>query len=354
MSIKKLEIECFRNHDKRTFTFTDGINIIFGKNGSGKTSILEAIHLLSLGKSFRTPNRRLLIQNGRTQFTTKAVFEKTHVQKVEWRQNIKGEKKIKADENPVNKIRTLVGKNPTVVLSPDEPVVTKGSPSQRRKYFDKVFCTASTTYLTILEEFNRVLKQRNAGINSHYEGKTYSMSVEPWNEVYIQSSFRLWKERKKMFNLFNSIFTQPLNGKKEHRAECVYSVSFLDNKDKFRMKIESEKKREIIYKRTLSGPHQDKININYKGEDIRNHGSQGEHKWTLVLLKKAEFSLFKQSSYAKPFFLLDDLFSELDRNRSNDVLSLLKGGTQALITTTDRDHLREYGITDFSSINMSN
>jgi DNA replication and repair protein RecF len=354
MSIKKLEIECFRNHDKRSFTFTDGINIIFGKNGSGKTSILEAIHLLSLGKSFRTPNRRLLIQNGRTQFTTKAVFEKTHVKKIEWRQNIKGEKKIKADENPVSKIKTLVGKNPTVVLSPDEPVVTKGSPSQRRKYFDKVFCTGSKTYLTILEQFNRALKQRNAGIISHYEGKPYSVSVEPWNETYVQSSFQLWEERKTMFKLYNSLFKKPLNREKAHRAECVYSVSFPDDKDKFRVKIETEKRRELIYKRTLSGPHQDKININYKGEDIRNHGSQGEHKWTLVLLKKAEFSLFKHSNHTKPFFLLDDLFSELDRSRSNDVLSLLRGGTQALITTTDVGHLKEFGITDFSSINMSN
>ena len=151
MEINNLEMISFRNHKKTYIDFDPGLTIIWGENGSGKTSILEAIHSLSYGKSFRTNNKKDLIKKGSDFFFIKGSFKNTENFKntVSLSQDIKGNKKIQIDNKVIKKRKDLFGLNNVVVFSPEEEGITKGTSLFRRKYFDKIFSICSYDYLNL-------------------------------------------------------------------------------------------------------------------------------------------------------------------------------------------------------------
>ena len=147
MSIKKIEMINFRNHEDTAFDFSPGINIIWVENGSGKTSIIEAVHILSNGKSFKTNKLTETIQTGYKETTIKGVFDNAKTTTLY--QPLKGSKKIKTN-NILSSTKDLIGKNPTVLVSPEEEKITKGPHTERRKYFNRLFSTVSQTYLSLI------------------------------------------------------------------------------------------------------------------------------------------------------------------------------------------------------------
>ena len=164
MEISSINMVSFRNHENTKMSFGPGITIIWGENGSGKTSILEAIHSLSFGNSFRTNNKKELIKEGSNNFILKGFFksQKGVENTVFFSQDTKGTKKIKVNKKEIRKRKELLGINNVVVFSPEEESITKGGPNNRRRFFDKVFSVVSKKYLEQLLNYNSTLQQRNA------------------------------------------------------------------------------------------------------------------------------------------------------------------------------------------------
>ena len=172
--------------------------MIWGENGSGKTSLLEAIYILSIGKSFKTHKQSTIIKKGCSDYLIRGEFFSKGVEnKVGIQANLKSKKTVKINGKLTNKRKDLIGKNNVVILSPEDQVITKGGPKERRVFFDRLFSIISKDYLNTLQSFNRALKQRNALLNSKNTLK--EEHYIPWEEKLSNYAINLWELRKKCF-----------------------------------------------------------------------------------------------------------------------------------------------------------
>ncbi len=212
MEISSINMISFRNHEKTNMSFSSGITIIWGENGSGKTSILEAIHSLSIGSSFRTSNKKELIKEGANNFLLEGFFKsKNGVEKtVFFSQDTSGNKKIKINKKEINKRKDLLGLINVVVFSPEEETIIKNGPKNRRKFFDRVFSIVSKKYLEDLLKYNSILQHRNAILK---KGSTVGLEkqLRVWNEQFAEKAEKLWTHRKKLFTEFLNVFKETVN-----------------------------------------------------------------------------------------------------------------------------------------------
>lgn len=337
MSIKKIEMINFRNHEDIVFDFSPGINIIWGENGSGKTSIIEAVHILSNGKSFKTNRLIETITSNKKEAIVKAVFgDKNMV----FHQTKKPSKKIKIN-NIEKSTKDLVGKNPTVLVSPEEEKITKGPHSERRRFFDRVFSNISKTYFNNLINYSTALKNRNTLLKQQKN----KHEIEIWNNPLIKYGCQLWEERKLLHSKFNKNIEGVCGGynKKVDIAvslDCPSDTS----QNRFKNRLNEKLEKELFLGRTLSGPHLDKYTTSFNNKDLRVYGSQGEHKLTFLIFKIAEHGFIKNETGKKPTLLLDDLFSKLDLERGNAIFDLIKSSGQTFITNTDLITAEQHGI----------
>ena len=352
MEIDSLEMISFRNHEKTKINFGPGLTVLWGKNGSGKTSILEAIHSLSIGKSFRTNNKKEMIKNGRKGFLIKGFFnnEEGNKNEVSYSQELLGNKKIKINKKTIIKRKDLLGLNSVVVFSPEEEAITKGPPAGRRTFFNKVFSICSKTYLEKLLTYNKILKQRNAVLKNNCYSQKTSKHLEIWGEPLAKAGERLWGERTKLIKEFADDFKRTKKELDEKiNATIIYKEKETDKAEIFRQIINNDK-QDIKKGFTTYGPHRDEVMFLWEKKGIRKHGSQGEHKLFLALLKITELLFLSKKTNKNPVFLIDDLFASLDKEKSKKLLSFVGGlqnerkkRPQTIITTTDFVDLEKNG-----------
>lgn len=324
--------------------------MIWGENGSGKTSLLEAIYILSLGKSFKTHKQSSIIKEGHSNYILKGDFSYGEItNNIAIQTNLNSKKTIKVNGKTIKNRKEIIGKNNVVVLSPEDQVITKGGPKERRLFFDRLFSIIDIDYLNTLQEFNRALKQRNALILNNKQIKEENFL--PWEEKLSASAVKLWGKRKKCFsdylNSLNSVVS-------EYQRDLTLNVLYMEKtytKEEFERKLKQTREKDSLLGSTSHGPHRDNIKIFWLGKDIREYGSQGEHKISLILLKLAEIDLIKRKTGKYPTILLDDVFAKLDLNRSKKLVSYLnsikteeKDPIQTIITTTDVLNVEQSGL----------
>ncbi len=341
MSIEKLTLSDFRNHKRTSLTFSPGVNVIWGKNGSGKTSALEAIHILSVGKSFKTNKIQETIQTDCLQSKLVGVFVSDTIKnEISVKQN-KNKNKTITINNATVSTKEILGKNPAVVLSPEEQTITSGSPKDRRKYFDRVFSVVSKTYLNSLVSYRKTLKQRNFLLKT----KAKKNDLLPWDFKLSEFGVELWKEKNRLLQKFQkNLNTASNNYNKEGVLVGVSQKTQEENPDRFLFQLEKHKTKDLALGYTTFGPHTDRIGVFFNNKNIKTFGSQGEHKIALVLIKIAEYELIKEEKKLSPTILLDDLFATLDFERGDAVLKLLEKNTQTIITNTDLVDIESHGI----------
>ena len=331
----------FRNHKETSIDFNSGLTVIWGKNGSGKTSILEAIHGLSIGKSFKTHNKKELIKRGSPGFFLKGVFRNENKNKntVSFSQNILGNKKISINKKAVLKRKEMLGLNNVVVFSPEEEEITKGSASDRRKYFNRVFSICSPTYLDNLLSYNKALKQRNANLKIK---KQNELSLNVWNDPISKFGEKIWNQRSKEIQKLRTILKKTAKAFDGRIELDIKYKNKIKNKNEFINELLKNQKEDIKRGFTSFGPHRDEILFFFENKTIRKHGSQGEHKLFLALLKITEYIYMSNKTKTTPVFLIDDMFTSLDKEKSEKILSFigkLRGSgaslPQTIITTTD-------------------
>lgn len=347
MSIKEINLCAFRNHDNLKLEFGAGVNVIWGPNGSGKTAVLESIYLLAYGRSFRTKKLLEALQIDRDSMNIAGLFEHNGVQQeIKLNQLSDNRRRFFLNGKKLNGTRDLIGLNPVIILSPEEQIITKGGPADRRAYFDRVFSVASREYVNVLADYTRILKQRNAALLLAARGTISEPSVTAWNGKLVQEGAKIWQLRSAMTAEFANDLKQAAVDftVDDPQIGLLYSLADGTNEGKFEQLLRDSYSVDLQRGHTSIGPHRDLFDFSFCEQDLRKFGSQGEHKLTLVVIKMAEGLYIRRHTSRVPTILLDDLFAKLDFRRSDQVLRALGTDAQTIITATDLVDLERRGI----------
>ena len=347
MLINNVLLKSFRNHSDLNIKFSPGINVIWGKNGTGKTSILEAVHLLLMGKSFKTNKTQETIKNNCNTSLIKGSFSSNNRSfEISLNQTTNKPKSFMLD-GVKTKPKIFIGRLPIVLLSPEEEKTTKGQPTERRRFFDKLYSLLSKDYLNILIKYNSILRNRN---NVLKKTNNYN-EVLPWDVQLAKHGVSIWEKR----NIFNRVFLENLiKTSEKYNPNTILSFAVDSKKTETDEYIEELKKsfnKDLKIKRTSFGPHKDVYSFFLNKKNLKVYGSQGEHKIAFTLIKFAEYETLKTQTKKSPTILLDDLFARLDSDRSSRVLTMLEQNTQTIITNTDLTDIKNRGINTGDSKN---
>jgi DNA replication and repair protein RecF len=346
MIVTRIQLQHFRNHTASELEFGEGVNALLGDNGQGKTNILEAISYLGLTKSFYAATDARVVQFDEASFEVGGVMRdrggREHHIVVEYRRTA-GEKEFTVNGLRPERLATVIGRFPLVILSPDHGAITSGGPSERRKFLDITLAQVSPAYLEDLLEYRRVLRQRNLLLA---EGRRWgSLSVaalDPWTASLAVHAARIVARRRAFAGEFTG-YVEPAYGRlvpSGERPGCEY-VGAVDGDGVGEIEagllkaLERASREERQRGVTLVGPHRDDLRLLINGKDVQQFASQGQHKTLLVAIKIAEFRYVQERRDEPPVLLLDDVFSELDRARARRILELVETLGQCMITATD-------------------
>ncbi len=358
--ISTLYLKNFRIFKEKEITFSPGVNVILGKNGVGKTSILEAIYFLAFTKSFKAPKDVDMLKENEDYFQISAKWENEAYCDVQGNFLKNKGKRFIFDEEVMKRLADIIGAFPIVFQSPEDFRITAGSSSDRRTYFDRFISQISKSYLNDLIHYRRLIKIRNSYLKQLNENKmfVYDTQINIYDEQLSPIIFRIVKEREKYTEIFNDQLKILYQSTFDNGSigNIKYSASIIgDDESSFResflMKSRDNIEKEIILKRSMSGPNYDKYTFYRNSRPLIHYASQGEHKIWMTMLKLAEGEIIKEKQNKEAIFLLDDLFAELDINNSRKIVEKIMQKKQVLITTTDLSDLRHHGMED-TSVNI--
>jgi len=340
MHLENLRLINFRSYEKFETDFSDKINIITGNNGIGKSSVLEAVHYLSLSKSFRSNRDEEAIHFNSDHFVSKGTF----VSDDGVRENISisfsknGGKAIKSHGKLLENSRDLIGRHPVVLLSPEDIITTIGSPSGQRKFMNMTMSQVNKNHLSRLMSYRGVLKQRNAAINMAASGReSYESTLDALEEQLGELCSSIWEDRvnfiNEIFPEFQKIFNDLNEGKKEGTIEYRPSVSGTKNEIMEVFKLRRANDFNMGF--TTKGLHRDKLIFKINDRALKKYGSKGENKSFMIALRLTQGKFIEKKTGIKPIYLLDDVFMELDRNRAIETVKYINGIGQVIITTTN-------------------
>ncbi len=354
MNIKSLELINFRNYNELNLSFDRGVNLILGKNAQGKTNLIEALYITSIGKSFRTKNDRELINFNKNNAFIKVIAEKNSFDieidvELEKKGSNSSIKRIKKNKKILSKTSELINNMLIVVFSPEDLKLIKDEPEKRRRFLDREMCQISPSYYENYLNYRRALKQRNNYLkdlnrDNLRDNKTNLDMLDIWDEQIANYGSNIINQRKvfidKLDNISNKIHSGITENREKLRLKYEPNIDFLDDKEKqkdlFLNLLFEKRNKDIENKTTSIGPHRDDIAFFVNDIDMRNYGSQGQQRTCALSLKLAELSLIKEETGEEAILLLDDVMSELDTNRQEFLIKTLDEN-QLFITATEID-----------------
>ncbi|MCK5016978.1 MAG: DNA replication and repair protein RecF [Candidatus Peribacteraceae bacterium] len=345
MRINLLELEQFRSYGKfkHNFSSTD-VNVLVGKNGVGKTNILESISILSLLKSCIGADENSMIQWENTYYRIRAEAisdsgEKCVLEVVS--QNQPKVQKVCFLNDVKVSIDKIIGVIPSVVFLPQDLQLFTGSPANRRKFFDRLLSQVSPEYLKSLLRYGKILKQRNTLLRQIAEGKAKEEDLDVWDEHLSTGAAMLTAVRLELIGTLQLTLPEELRSLGEvewkniqlkyERKGNKTEVAALQME--YRELLKQYRKRDIILQATSVGPHREDWNISVDDRLIDTFASRGQQRTALLALLLLQVSYLELRCGEKPIILLDDVFSELDSHHQERLLNSLQG-YQVLITTT--------------------
>lgn len=340
MLLKKLNINKFRNIERATVEFNHRFNLFCGKNGQGKTNYLESIFFLGTLKSFRNAKQKeMLAWNECISLLDCLTSDNNlgHELSVSFE---KSSRALKIDGKSAHRTVDYCKILSVVAFSPEEIMMIKGSPEQRRRYLDRAIFSNDGGFLTIYHDYYRVLKQRNQLLKLRSYG-----GIEAWTDQLAVTGARLSLERSiyvaKISEAFPD-FYKSISGSDEEVGLCYCNPSFAPGytQDEIRQELYNNLIRTSRLERergtTLVGPHRDDLEFYLNNKLIREHGSQGQQKSFIMALKMAEIDYLRRISEKEPILLLDDMTAEFDRHRIDHLVDfLVDREMQVFITTTE-------------------
>src|SRR5579872_636295 len=297
MYLQHLSVINFKNYAEAELDFSEGVNAFTGDNGAGKTNLLDAIHYLSLCKSYFNPIDSQQIKQGTDLFIINGVISKNERQEtISCGVKRNQKKQFKRNKKDYQRLADHIGLFPLVMVSPyDISIIIEGS-DERRKFIDNVISQTDNLYLDELITYNKVLINRNALLKQIADTGRYDPDLlQVFDEQLISSGSRIFEKRKAFMESFTEIFNkhyQFLSGDAE-QVDLVYESQLLQ--DDFASLLKKSTEKDRVLERTTSGIHRDEMQFAIHGMPMKKFGSQGQQKSFLIALKLAQYSyLYRQ------------------------------------------------------------
>ena len=343
--LEKIVISDFRNIALQELKFSPNINCISGNNGEGKTNLLDAIHYLSMTKSAFATSDKFTFRHGTDEFSLAGTYrmENGLASRFALKMTSKGEKKVRRDDKPYNKVSEHIGVLPVVIVSPSDISLVSESGDERRRFMNAVLSQMDREYMTALQQYNRLLLQRNKMLKDQNIDRSLleviDMRMTALAEPVHQARKRFVEELRPRV----SEYYKAVSGGSE-QIDIEYE-SDLD-KAGLDMLLQSSYDKDRVLKYTTVGVQRDDLVFTMNGHPIRRCGSQGQQKSFLVSLKFAQYEIMKRNYGFAPILLLDDVFDKLDMTRISNLLQMVSGNDFGQIFITDSNKVRMSGIVD--------
>lgn len=342
MFLRNLELTNFRNYNSLKVNLNPHINIIYGNNAQGKTNLLESIYFLGITKSHLFNLDNNIIKDGKDICKIKGNVIKNKIKtKLEINLN-NNDKVLKIDDKEIKKLSNYINSSLNIIFFyPEDLEIIKGSPNNRRNFLNIELSQLSDNYLKILNEYQKLLKIRNDYLKKMSKqipvDKNYFQII---TNYLIDKAILIYKMRNKFVLKINeeceSIFFQ-ITSLKGFNIKYIpnFTEENIDIKLSLMNKLSKNINKEIKLGTTLYGPHRDEIEFYLNDKNLKLYGSQGQKRLAVLSMKLAEINIFKQYKNNNPILLLDDVFSELDDIKKNNIIKYLSDDIQVIITTTD-------------------
>lgn len=355
MIFTSLKIQDFRNIESASLTPSPTFNVLIGKNGQGKTNVLEAIHLLATLKSFRGQTNRELIRHDQDRAQVQGAFSRGAVKREVRVQVAKNGKRVFINEKPVRQLSQFFGAINTVVFSPGDVSILRGSPGDRRLFLDRAIFNAVPSFASESSDFEDALKNRNALLKDERPNsavlRTFDEQVARHGARVVVRRARFVREfqegfRQAFAEIFGDELTIELVYQPNHTSEGAPDESVAEEAivDELREALAQSRRRDERRGFTTAGPQRDDFEVLLDGQPMKAFASQGQHRAFVLAFKISEMRSLRAMIGSYPVLLLDDVSSELDPEKNRrlfDFLAEIDG--QVFITTTDASYIRLTG-----------
>jgi len=337
MILDKIELIDFRNYQSQSFEFSTGVNVVWGRNASGKTNLLEAIYILSTGNSFRAKLIDEMVrfgqELGRVSGKISEAKETRDLEVMVTRGLVGGQRTLKRKylvDGASKRRRDYIGLLPVVIFRPEDMDMLTGGPDIRRTFMDEILSQISEAYARSLSTYTQALRRRNKLLDAVREGLVSRYSLAFWDSLLIKHGLILIEEREGLVKYINSLWER---SELFNQLKMVYDKSLISE-----MRLAQYKDEELAAGYTLVGPHKDDFRVVSDQRDLAIYGSRGEQRMTVLALKLGEIYFAEERGGEKPLLLLDDIFSELDQVHRKEVLRVMTG-RQVVVTTAMKEDL---------------
>ena len=349
MLLESIEAHNFRNLGGEIF-WGEGLNVISGENGQGKTNWLEAIYLLATSKSFRTQRPQEAIRFGESLAVVRGRVARTRDVQRDLQVTIQGASKTLSLNGKRETVASYLSQLHVIPFTADELEVVRGAPDARRRFLDRGVVSLHHSYVQTLADYQRVIKQKNRLLQDISDSETNIENarelIEPWNEQIVNLGAIIHRARRDYVERLGQSLQQRLFGREEITIRYVSALEGKGNLDDYesliRERLRLRLQAEISSGYALIGPHRDDLEILFDGRDLRTFGSSGQQRSALILLDLAAISVYYSWHNEYPLFLMDDVDAELDKKRIGHLLEYLEGRTQTFITTSKNDLIKEF------------
>ena len=336
MHLTHLSLKNFRSYSELELPLNPGVTVFLGRNGEGKTNIVESILYLSFLSSHRTAGDQPLVKLGENAAYIRA--KTAHPEReilVELEINSDKANRARINQNTTRSQKEIFGLVQSIYFSPEDMDLVRGDPSERRRFADQILTLHTPRLAGVISDYERAVKQRNALLKTHAN----SSSLESWNQHVAKFGAELIAARIALLREFNPTFSQTYQEiSPEKPAYITYkssieapSESIEDNYQKILLKMEELQRQELDRGLTLVGPHRDDLLIHLGDHLVKGYASHGES-WSIALsLKLAAYRLLTTEGN-RPILILDDVFSELDEGRRAQLVHLAMSADQTFVT----------------------
>lgn len=339
--ISSLRLQNFRSYSDYTTELAPGVNIIVGPNASGKTNLLEAIHVINRGKSFKVSDKNLIKHSEDWARIDVSDDKGKRTWKLEEKDG-KYDKSFNINETVVKRLTNKYQRT-TTLFEPNHLRLLNGSPETRRNYLDQILIQTNQEFADALRKYNRALKQRNSLLKQYTNTSSDDMFV--WDVKLSEYGGLVNNQRKDLIKHINSVvgenYSEIAGKKTKINIEYIDTVIAKDYTSSFLKTLQESLVNDKARGFTSCGPHREDFKVFMDGEDCSITASRGESRTLVLVLKLIELKLLEKELDQKPLLLLDDVFSELDGKRRRALTEHISG-YQTLITTTDAEAVIEH------------
>jgi len=326
MHLSRLQLLNYKNYEEVDLDFASRINVLVGRNGSGKTNLLDAIYYLSFSKSAFSSSDQHCILHGQNFFMAKGKFRVADSDHEILGSLQVGSKKVfKEGLNDYEKLSEHIGRFPVVLIAPDDIELVKESSEARRKFFDGIIAQLDKKYLEELMQYNHVLKQRNSLLRMFQEsGKPDWIVLESYDTLLAKLGGYIFEKRVQFVEEFIPIFQRFYSFLVDESevTGLTYASELLEKG--FEEGLRQSRQKDLVLQRTIFGIHRDDYLFTLGGKELKKLGSQGQQKSFVIALKLTQFEIIRQHKGFKPVLLLDDIFDKLDDFRIGKLLMMIK------------------------------